>query len=85
MLVSSMRENVSPNLNDNYLSMPCRSNEMSTANKMICPDCGSEMNHHATKVEYGVEETALVDPAFGGVLNEAHTCPECGRTELRAA
>ena len=57
---------------------------MSADNKMICPDCGAEMNHHATKVEYGSEDPSLVDSAFGGVLNEVQTCPECGRTELRA-
>jgi ribosomal protein S27AE len=58
---------------------------MSVANKMICPDCGVEMNHHATKIDYGVDDPAVADPAFGGVLNEAHTCPECGRIELSAA
>ena len=25
---------------------------MPKANKMICPDCGVEMNHHADKVDY---------------------------------
>lgn len=58
---------------------------MSQANKVICPDCGAEMNHHAMKIDYGVDDLALVDAVFGGVLKEAHTCPECGRTELRAA
>ena len=54
-------------------------------NKMICPDCGAEMNHHAVKIDYGVDDPAFVDSVFGGALKEAHTCPECGRTELRAA
>jgi len=58
---------------------------MSQANKMICPDCGAEMNHHAMKVDYGIDGPAMVDAVFGGVLKEAHTCPKCGRTELRAA
>jgi len=53
--------------------------------KMICPKCGAEMNHHATKIDYGVDDQALVDVVFGGALKEAHTCPQCGRTELRAA
>ena len=53
--------------------------------KMICPVCGAEMNHHAMKIEYSNEGSANVDLVFGGVLKEAHTCPECGRTELRAA
>lgn len=53
--------------------------------KMICPHCGAEMNHHATKVDYSVEDPALMDPVFGGVVEEAHTCPHCGHIELRKA
>ena len=53
--------------------------------KMICPDCGAEMNHHAMKIDYSVDEPASVDPAFPCVVQEAHTCPECGRTALRRA
>jgi len=53
--------------------------------KLICPDCGAEMNHHAMKIDYGVDDPAVVDPVFGGAVKEAHTCPECGRAELRAA
>ena len=53
--------------------------------KMICPKCGAEMNHHAIKTEYGVDDPALIDSAFGGALKEVHTCPQCGDTELRAA
>jgi len=44
--------------------------------KMICPDCGSEMNHHAMKIDYRSETCEA---------QEVHTCPECGRTELRRA
>ena len=44
--------------------------------KMICPDCGAEMNHHAMKIDYRSE---------GPEVQEVHTCPECGRTELRRA
>ena len=58
---------------------------MSAANKMICPDCGVEMNHHAMKIDYGSDDPAIVDPILGGVLNEVHSCPNCGKTELRAA
>jgi C4-type Zn-finger protein len=57
---------------------------MFQTNKMICPDCGAEMNHHAMKVDYGADEPLPVDPLFGGVLKEVHTCHECGRSELRA-
>lgn len=53
--------------------------------KMICPHCGAEMNHHAMKIDYSIDDPALIDPAFGGVLQEAHACPNCGRCELRQA
>jgi predicted RNA-binding Zn-ribbon protein involved in translation (DUF1610 family) len=53
--------------------------------KMICPDCGAEMNQHAVKIDYGVDDPKFVDQVFGGALKEAHTCPECGRAELRPA
>jgi hypothetical protein len=43
------------------------------------------MNHHAMKVDYGIDDPRIIDPVFGGVLKEAHCCPECGRTELKAA
>lgn len=49
---------------------------------MICPVCGAQMNHHADKVDYSVED-ASDDPVFGGVLEEVHTCRHCGRVELR--
>ena len=53
--------------------------------KMICPHCGAEMNHHAMKIDYSVEDPAVIDQAFGGVVQEAHTCPKCGQSELRQA
>ncbi|HYO90084.1 MAG TPA: hypothetical protein VEQ40_00530 [Pyrinomonadaceae bacterium] len=55
--------------------------------KMICRDCGVEMNHHADKIDYSaaLEEDAQVDSAFGGIVEEAHPCPECGRTHTRRA
>ena len=56
-----------------------------SVSKIICPDCGAEMNHHAMKIDYGIEDPRLSDPVFGGVLKEVHTCPECGKIELRAA
>ena len=56
-------------------------------NKMICPDCGVEMNFHAEKIDYtaALEDAEAVDPDLGGVLEEAHTCPSCGRTHTRRA
>jgi predicted RNA-binding Zn-ribbon protein involved in translation (DUF1610 family) len=53
-----------------------------SANKLLCPDCGAEMNHHAMKIDYDIDDSAIVDPVFGGVLKEVHTCPKCGRIEL---
>ena len=55
---------------------------MPESNKVICPRCGAEMNHHAMKIDYGVEDPSLVDPDFGGALKEAYTCPKCGKAEL---
>ncbi len=52
------------------------------SHKMTCPNCGAEMNHHAVKIDYGVDDQTLVDKVFGGVLKEAHTCPQCATTEL---
>jgi hypothetical protein len=52
---------------------------------MICADCGAEMNHHAMKIDYSIDDPALIDPAFGGVVQETHTCPLCGRIDLRQA
>jgi hypothetical protein len=40
------------------------------------PNCGAEMNQHATKIDYRGETPEL---------QEVHTCPGCGRTELRQA
>lgn len=51
--------------------------------KMTCPDCGVEMNHHANKLEYGNAQSEDDAVVFGGTVQEAHTCPECGKTRLR--
>jgi ribosomal protein S27AE len=51
--------------------------------KMKCPDCGAEMNHHADKIVY---DAAPDDDAYAdeeGVILEAHTCPGCGRSATR--
>ncbi len=58
---------------------------MVKTNKMICPECEVEMNHHATKIDYSasLDNPAAIDPVFGGVLQEVHACPECGKNELR--
>jgi hypothetical protein len=41
------------------------------------------MNQHAVKIDYDVDATESIDPDFGGVLEETHTCAGCGRTEMR--
>ncbi len=56
---------------------------MSTTNRITCPDCGVEMNHHADKLDYGTAPGDPADAEAGGVIIEAHTCPGCGRAETR--
>ena len=53
--------------------------------KMLCPDCGVEMNLHAEKLIYGDLQYGQesIDPDLGGVLEETHACPECGRSASR--
>ncbi len=55
--------------------------------KIICPECGVELNHHAEKLvdPTNAEEARLVDPALGGIIEEEHTCPECGKGASRRA
>jgi hypothetical protein len=45
------------------------------------------MNHHAEKIDYSADTTvdaSAFDPDLGGVLEEVHTCPACGKTHARA-
>ncbi len=58
---------------------------MATASKLQCPECGVDMNFHAEKVDYAtaLDEPEAVDPDLGGIVEEAHTCPECGKTQVR--
>jgi len=56
---------------------------MEKTNKMICPDCGAEMNHHANKIDYSNDVPEEVDADLGGTIEEAHICPECGKTVMR--
>jgi len=48
-------------------------------------DCGLEMNHHAEKLDYTatLNEPDARDPDLGGVIEEFHTCPSCGKTATR--
>lgn len=55
--------------------------------KMICPGCGAQMNHHAEKIDYtaALDEEGAIDEETGGILEEIHTCPQCGDTRMRRA
>jgi hypothetical protein len=57
--------------------------------KIICPKCGNQMNHHADKLDYMTALTELdaVEPNLGGIIEEVHTCPNpnCKNVELRRA
>jgi NAD(P)H-dependent FMN reductase/ribosomal protein S27AE len=57
------------------------------ASPMICPTCGIAMNHHAEKLVQptGPEDVTAIDPALGGIVEELHTCPRCGRAASRRA
>jgi ribosomal protein S27AE len=56
---------------------------MTEADKLKCPDCGAEMNHHADKLVYDAAPGEETDE--GGRMLEAHACPNCGRSATRAA
>ena len=60
---------------------------MTERDRMICPTCGVEMNMHAEKVEYTDAKAGdeAFDPDLGGVVEEFHSCPHCGRTLTRPA
>jgi rRNA maturation endonuclease Nob1 len=56
---------------------------MKKSNKMSCPDCGVELNHHANKIDYSNATPEEVDANLGGMLEEAYICLECGKTVRR--
>lgn len=56
---------------------------MESVNKMVCPDCGVEMEHHAEKIDYLNGASGEIDSKLGGTIEEAYVCPECGKTEMR--
>lgn len=55
---------------------------MPETDKMNCPYCGAEMNHHADKLVHD-SEPADEDEDEGGFILEAHACPACGRSATR--
>jgi len=55
--------------------------------KMICPNCRVEMNHHCDKLVYtaDAQDARQTDPTLGGFIEEFHTCPKCGGGASRHA
>lgn len=51
----------------------------SPGGRLLCPSCGSEMNFHAEKLNYGavLADARGADAGLGGVVDEFHTCPCC--------
>ena len=58
-----------------------------TKEKMICPNCRVEMNHHSDKLVYATDllQAGAIDPPLGGFIEEFHTCPRCGGGASRHA
>jgi hypothetical protein len=58
-----------------------------TAARMICPNCHVEMNHHCDKLVQASDSQQAIqlDDGAGGVLQEFHSCPNCGRGGSRHA
>jgi predicted RNA-binding Zn-ribbon protein involved in translation (DUF1610 family) len=51
---------------------------------MICPKCGAEMNHQATRlVEPRTREEAEASLTIGGILVAVFACPRCGWIDSR--
>ena len=44
--------------------------------KMICSECGGEMNQHAEKFVY-------LEDGTSGCIEEIHACPACGNSDWR--
>lgn len=57
------------------------------ADKMQCPNCGVDMNHHADKLveATGAAEASAIDKVLGGFVEQVYSCPDCGHAESRRA
>lgn len=53
--------------------------------KMVCNECGVELNQHAEKLNYSaaIADPSQMDPDFGAAVEEQHTCPGCGQSKTR--
>jgi ribosomal protein S27AE len=58
-----------------------------TQSPMICPKCGATMNCHGEKRAdpRTREDARYLDPVFGGVVLQTHSCPACGANASRLA
>ena len=60
--------------------------KISAGGRVICPRCGSGMNRHAEKPDYGADPSGpSFAVIFGAVLMEFHTCPGCKYVLERSA
>ena len=50
--------------------------------KVKCPRCGAEMNHHADKLLASDSESGS-KTVLGGALIQLHSCPACGSSASR--
>ena len=73
------REQVST---DRPMDRPAETMMATVANpdKVMCPSCKVQMNHHCEKVLYNPDppENAQPDLTVGGFVAQLHTCPACG-------
>ena len=52
--------------------------------RMTCEVCGAVMNPHAEKLTYPSSPSNVEhNMALGGVIEEIHQCPACGRVQSR--
>lgn len=60
---------------------------MAKSDKMICPCCKVEMNHHCDKIVYnlGTPDAGKTELGLGGIVEEFHSCPKCGGGASRHA
>ena len=59
-----------------------------SADKMMCPQCGFQMNHHGDKLVYGAssqesQDTSEIESLSGGLITQFHSCPNCGSAASR--
>jgi len=51
--------------------------ERDVCEKLKCPRCGAEMNHHADKLLASDSESSS-QGAVGSTIMELYSCPACG-------